>query len=73
MAKDRAKVKVAKVEEQDEVEEQELPQAVLSVADSMARAAWTFVRQGAQLHAAVFKRIRDMADGALGKLKEPND
>jgi hypothetical protein len=56
-----------------EVEEKELPQAVMAVAESMARAAWTFVRQGADRHAPVFKTIADMADGALGKLRRPND
>jgi hypothetical protein len=56
-----------------EGEEQQLAPAFMAVAESMARAAWTFVRHGADLHAAVFKRIRDIADGALGKLKEPND
>jgi len=53
--------------------EKELEHAFVSVAESMARAAWTFVRQGASLHATIFNRMRDMADGALAKLKEPKD
>lgn len=58
---------------QNVTEEKELQHAFVSVAESMARAAWTFVRQGASLHAAIFDKIRDVADGALGRLKEPKD
>ena len=54
-------------------EEKDLEHAVVSVAESMARAAWTFVRQGASLHATIFSRMRDMADGALAKLRERKD
>ena len=53
-------------------ETNDLPQALLNVGESMARAAWTFVRIGAQLQAAMFGKIRDMAEGALEKLGRDN-
>lgn len=52
-------------------ETKEARNALMDVVDSMARACWIMVRLNADMHARIFRRVRDVADGALSKLEAP--
>ena len=51
-------------------ENDEMPRALLGVTDSLARAAWTFVRNGVDFHQQLLAKVRKVADAALASLDD---